>query len=156
MAKTNGQKQQEAGKKASGHALASQVTNSPKRARAPPKERQSPITASTTSSPLKSPKKSKTAPTTISGVLATVEAMEDTPAVTVVDVLRPTSIESAPSTAAPVTVVNVSSSGASITDEEQNLINVHESSSIPKQGKGKDKDAGKKRSRSRKFRQFFQ
>ncbi len=82
MAKTSGQKQQEAGKKASGHALASQVTNSPKRARAPPKERQSPIyTATTTSSPAKSPKKSKTAPTTISGELATVEALEETPAV---------------------------------------------------------------------------
>ena len=127
MAKTNGQKQQEAGKKASGHTLPSQVANSPtKRARPAPKERQSPIkTASTTSSPRKSPKKNKTAPTTISGELAAVDALEENSAVTVGNVMSTTYFESAPTTAAPVSVVNVSSPKTSITAEE------------------KDKDAGK-------------
>ncbi len=164
MAKTNGQKQQEAGKKASGHTLPSQVANSPtKRARPAPKERQSPIkTASTTSSPRKSPKKNKTAPTTISGELAAVDALEENSAVTVGNVMSTTYFESAPTTAAPVSVVNVSSPKTSITAEEKDKdagknvaevddsnsssktsIDLHESSSIQKQRKGKDKDAGK-------------
>ncbi len=57
--------------------------------------------------------------------------MEEATPVTVVNVLQPTSIESAPTTAAPVTVVN------------DDVIEVPESSSIPIQRKGKDKDASK-------------
>ena len=144
--KSHGQRQQQAGVKSGSQALPTQVTNEPtKRLRPPPKERTA-SNASSPSTPAKSPKKTWTAPSQNPGQLAAVEALEETSAVTGVNVPPPTSIDSVPTTAAPVPVVNVSSSGASITDEEQNLIELHESSSIPKQWK--DKDAGKKASES--------
>jgi hypothetical protein len=144
--KSHGQRQQQAGVKSGSQALPSQVTNEPtKRLRPPPKERTA-SNASSPSTPAKSPKKTWTAPSQNPGQLAAVEALEETSAVTGVNVPPPTSIDSVPTTAAPVPIVNVSSSGASITDEEQNLIELHESSSIPKQWK--DKDAGKKASES--------
>ena len=97
--KSHGQKQQQAGVKSSSQALPSQVTNEPtKRQRPPPKERTA-SNASSPSTPAKSPKKNKTAPSENPGQLAGVEAFT---AVTVVHVLSPTSIDSVPTTAAPV------------------------------------------------------
>ena len=117
--KSHGQRQQHAGVKSGSQALPSHVTNEPtKRLRPPPKERTA-SNASPPSTPAKSPKKNKTTPSENPGQLAGVEAFT---AVTVVHVLSPTSIDSVPTTAAPVPIVNVSSSGASITDEDQNLI----------------------------------
>ncbi len=91
--KSHGQKQQQAGVKSSSQALPSQVTNEPtKRSRPPPKERTA-SNASSPSTPAKSPKKNKTAPSENLGQLAAVEALEQTTAVTVVNVLPPTSID---------------------------------------------------------------
>ena len=108
MAKRGIQQQQAGAKRASTEAGAPDGSASPSSKR--PKEstsetRRSPRTKSpsTTSLPGKSPKKSKTAPTTSLAALAAVESFEET--------TPPTSIESAPTTAASVTEVNESSSG---------------------------------------------
>jgi hypothetical protein len=142
--KSHGQRQQE--QSSSSQALPSQVTkDTTKRTRPLPFKERTASNASSPSTPGKSPKKPKTAPSENPGELAGVESLDDTTAVTVVNVTPNTSIENARSTAAQDPVVNVSSSGASIpTDEEQNLTQLHESSSISKkrEGNDKDKDAG--------------
>ena len=142
--KSHGQRQQE--QSSSSQALPSQVTkDTTKRTRPLPFKERTASNPSSPSTPGKSPKKPKTAPSENPGELASVELLDQTTAVTEVNVTPNTSIENARSTAAQDPVVNVSSSGASIpTDEEQNLTQLHESSSISKKRKGndKDKDAG--------------
>ena len=89
-----------------------------------PKKRK---TASAASSPSKSPKKSKTDPTTSLAELAAVEGLEET--------TPRTGIESAPTTAAPVTEVNESSSGVSNPNAGKDVIELPASSSNPNAGK---------------------
>ena len=103
--KSHGQRQQQAGVKSGSQALPTQVTNEPtKRLRPPPKERTA-SNASSPSTPAKSPKKNKTAPSENPGQLAAVEALQEITGVTEVNVPPPTSIDSVPTSAAPVPVV---------------------------------------------------
>ena len=114
--KSHGQRQQEQSQRSP----KSQVTkDTTKKSRQLPFKDRPASTPSSPSTPGKSPKKPKTAPSENPGELAGVEALDETTAVTVVNVTStgasiPTAVTelAARSPAAQVLVVNVSSSGA--------------------------------------------